>query len=217
MFERFLTLFILDDRPVFDEAKFEFIAVLENNHEQIKTEIVHLMETEKIPDLAQLSSEQKRLVTGNSWKSLMLKLYGVDIALNQKKTPITTAIFKEIPNVTTVFFSILEPQTSILPHRGPYKGVLRCHLAILVPTDSNLCWLQIHDQKYYWKESKCIVFDDTYVHEAHNCSQERRVVLFVDFLRDFPFPISLINRCFLYMIRISPFIQRVLNNVEKNH
>lgn len=37
-------------------------------------------------------------------------------------------------------------------------------------------------------------FDDSYVHEVWNDSDSPRVVLFVDFLRPLPFPLSLLNR-----------------------
>ena len=35
---------------------------------------------------------------------------------------------------TTAYFSILEPGTKIKPHNGVYKGVLRYHLGLIVPS-----------------------------------------------------------------------------------
>ena len=32
----------------------------------------------------------------------------------------------------------------------------------------------------YWEEGKCIIFDDSYEHEAWNKSDETRVVLIID-------------------------------------
>jgi len=38
-----------------------------------------------------------------------------------------------IPGSTTGFFSILSPHKHIPPHRGPWAGVLRLHLGLMVP------------------------------------------------------------------------------------
>ncbi len=47
--------------------------------------------------------------------------------------PRTAALMREIPGMTTAMFSILSPRKHILDHRGPYKGVLRYHLGLIVP------------------------------------------------------------------------------------
>ena len=36
----------------------------------------------------------------------------------------------------TAMISILSPRKHILDHRGPYKGVLRYHLGLIVPQDA---------------------------------------------------------------------------------
>jgi hypothetical protein len=37
----------------------------------------------------------------------------------------------------------LQPGKHLPPHRGPYKGLLRVHLAIDVPVDAEACWIEI--------------------------------------------------------------------------
>lgn len=76
-----------------------------------------------------------------------------------------------------VMFSVLEPGTHLLPHRGVTNTRLVLHLPLIVPPD---CALNVAGQLHEWREGRAIVFDDTYEHEAWNRSKETRVVLIAD-------------------------------------
>ncbi len=108
--------------------------------------------------------------------------------------PRTAALMREIPGMTTAMFSILSPRKHILDHRGPYKGVLRYHLGLIVPEDAEACRIRVGEDIRHWEEGKSMIFDDTFNHEVWNDTDETRVVLFVDVLRPLPFPESAINR-----------------------
>ena len=95
---------------------------------------------------------------------------------------------REIPGMTTAMFSILSPRKHILDHRGPYKGVLRYHLGLIVPEDAERCRIRVGEDVRHWEEGKSMIFDDTFNHEVWNDTDETRVVLFVDVLRPLPFP-----------------------------
>ena len=60
-----------------------------------------------------------------------------------------------------------------------------------------------------------MVFDDTHEHEAWNNSDKTRVVLFVDFIRDLPFPLSLLNKAMVKLISVSPFVQNAMSNLNE--
>ena len=117
--------------------------------------------------------------------------------------------------MTMAFFSILEPHTRLTPHRGPYKGVLRYHLGLIIPEPKEQCGLKVDDKVYHWEAGKSLIFDDTFIHEAWNDSNEKRVVLFIDFKRDFIFPINLLNNFMIKLIQVSPFIANVLKKLEQ--
>ena len=93
--------------------------------------------------------------------------------------PVTTRVVKSIPNLYQAMFSILEPGKSLVPHRSPYAGYVRCHLGLMMP-QSNPPRLRVMDQTYTWKEGEAALFDDNIEHEVCN---ESRVVLIVDILR----------------------------------
>jgi beta-hydroxylase len=115
--------------------------------------------------------------------------------------------------MTSAMFSILAGNKRLPPHRGPYKGVLRYHLGLKVPQPDR-CGIRVREQVARWEEGKELIFDDTYEHEAWNDGAEPRVVLFVDFLRPLPFPLSTVNRAVIRVISKSPFIQDAKGRLE---
>ena len=81
-------------------------------------------------------------------------------------------------------FSILAPRKRIPPHGGPYKGVLRYHLALMVPEPADQCGHPRRRRRARTgTEGESLVFDDTCEHEAWNDTDGTRVVLFVDLMR----------------------------------
>jgi beta-hydroxylase len=110
--------------------------------------------------------------------------------------------------------SILSPGKHILDHRGPYKGVLRYHLGLIVPQDAEACRIRVGEDVRHWQEGKSMIFDDTFNHEVWNDTDETRVVLFVDVLRPLPFPESWVNRAIVKAIGFSPFVLDAKRNQE---
>jgi aspartyl/asparaginyl beta-hydroxylase (cupin superfamily) len=102
---------------------------------------------------------------------------------NCLRCPATAAVLRAIPGVITGFFSILGPGKRLPPHYGPYRGVLRHHLALIVPEPLEKCGIRVDDQTRHWTEGQSLVFDDTYEHEAWNDTDGERVVLFLDIKR----------------------------------
>eukprot|EP00028_Trichosphaerium_sp_Am-I-7-wt_P004465 CAMPEP_0168534258 /NCGR_PEP_ID=MMETSP0405-20121227/17756_1 /TAXON_ID=498012 /ORGANISM="Trichosphaerium sp, Strain Am-I-7 wt" /LENGTH=153 /DNA_ID=CAMNT_0008560857 /DNA_START=218 /DNA_END=679 /DNA_ORIENTATION=+ len=81
-------------------------------------------------------------------------------------------------------FSVLAPKSHIKPHVGYYQyseKILRAHLGVVVPDG---CALKVNQEIQGWEEGKCMVFDDTFTHEAWNKSDKTRAVLMVDFMYD---------------------------------
>lgn len=106
--------------------------------------------------------------------------YGHVIAKNAQQVPETSSILNRISGLQTAFFSVFKPGLEISPHRGPYKGLLRVHLALIVPKNRDQCGLLVNNEAYHWTEVQCLIFDDTIEHSAWSRSEEERVVLFLD-------------------------------------
>ena len=90
-------------------------------------------------------------------------------------------------------FSILEPGKHLPPHRGPYNGVLRLHLGLIVPEPREQLGIRVDNDVYRWQEGEAVIFDDAYEHEAWNRTPHTRVVLFVDFRKPLRFPANVLQ------------------------
>jgi beta-hydroxylase len=194
----------------YDPAAFPWIRDLEASYPALREEALTLLESEEqVPEFKDISEEQARITRG-AWKTHLLYMYGHKIAANCRECPETTAAVESIPGMTTAMFSILAPQAHLTPHRGPFKGVLRYHLGLIVPTDASACAIRVKSDLRHWTEGLSLVFDDTHEHEAWNRSDQMRIVLFVDFLRAMPFPLSHLNRLMIRLIGGSPFVQNMM-------
>lgn len=204
---------LVENTPFLSTDCFTWTKELENNWQVIKQELdVILKATDKLPSFHEISQDQYNLSKDNQWKTYFLYGYGIKMSENCKYCPETTRLIEGVPGMKTAFFSILLPGKHIPEHRGPYKGVLRYHLALKVPQDRENCRIRVDDEFSCWSEGKGILFDDSYPHEVWNSTDEVRVVLFMDIVRPCKFPISLLNQLLIYCIRWSPFIQDARKN-----
>jgi beta-hydroxylase len=199
----------------FNTNCFPWIKALESRYPQIKSELDFLLKNKSVPDFTKVSEEQKRLVPENKWKMFIFAVYGKYIEQNCRLCPITSSTVRRIPGIRGAMFSILEPATHLSRHRGPYKGVLRCHLALIVPQDEKSCAIDVNGETRHWREGETMVFDDSFEHEAWNNSGQVRVVLFIDFERPLPVWLIPMNRFMLWLISISPVVRNILANLER--
>lgn len=199
--------------PFLPVDDFAWVEHLEKNAGPIRKELDELLtKPEIIPNFQDISKDQTNLTKDDKWKSFFLYGYGYKMENNCTLCPETTAIVEQIPGMFTAFFSVLSPGKHIPLHRGPYKGLLRCHLALIVPEPAEDCWIEVGGETSIWTENSCIVFDDTYKHRVENNTDRLRVVLFLDILRPLRFPGSWLNWIVLQLIRLSPFIQDARRN-----
>jgi beta-hydroxylase len=134
------------------------------------------------------------------------------MAENCRRCPETARLVEAVPGMKTAFFSMLGPRKSVPAHRGPWRGVLRYHLALVVPEPRAQCGIRVADQIGHWQEGKSLVFDDAYEHEVFNHTDGRRVVLFMDIVRPLRFPFSAANTWMIERIARSEFLSQLLNN-----
>lgn len=117
------------------------------------------------------------------WTIYPLKSYNQSIDEMQKIFPYTSKLINDCTDITTAFFSILKPHKHIPPHKGPTKSILRYHLTLKTPKDNKNCYIIVGGEKYHWVEGEGILFDETFLHEVYNDTDEERVVLFIDVKR----------------------------------
>jgi aspartyl/asparaginyl beta-hydroxylase (cupin superfamily) len=206
---------LVGDATFFPLERFPWVAHVEENWTVIREEAERLLEHQAdLANFQDISKDQIEITDDDRWKTFFIYGYGFEAMLGVEMCPRTAALMREIPGMTTAMISILSPRKHILDHRGPYKGVLRYHLGLIVPEDAESCRIRVGEDIRHWEDGKSLVFDDTFNHEVWNDTDETRVVLFVDVLRPLPFPESAINRAIIKAIGYSPFVLDAKRNQE---
>ncbi|WP_432947658.1 aspartyl/asparaginyl beta-hydroxylase domain-containing protein [Kribbella sp. CA-253562] len=205
----------LPDQPFFPEDTFPWGRRLEDHWKDIREELDALLaHRDALPNFQDISAKQSRLSNDDNWKTFFFAGYGLKVDANRRRCPRTAALIDEVPGLKTAFFSILGPGKHLPPHHGPYKGVVRYHLALKIPAPESACGITVGGVTAHWREGKSLVFDDTYLHEAWNKTEEDRVVLFVDVVRPLNFPYSVVNSVILWAIGRSGFAREAKNAHE---
>jgi ornithine lipid ester-linked acyl 2-hydroxylase len=195
------------DKTFFESQAFPWVREIEAASPQIRAELDALLQrVDEIPNFQDISVDQQRIAQGNQWKTFFLWAYGKSIDENRVLCPQTDRALRRIPGMKTAMFSILAPGKHIPAHKGPYKGVLRYHLGLIVPKPESQCRIRVGNDIRSWPEGGSLIFDDSHEHEVWNDANARRVVLFVDFLRPLPWPVSWLNRFFVWVIARTKYI-----------
>jgi beta-hydroxylase len=161
-----------------DPAGFAFVPMLEAAFPAILDEVRAL----DAADFVDSPDSLTRVAGGydeTGWRAFGLFGGGREEAANRARCPATAAACAAVPGMVNAGFSLFRPGTHLYPHRGEMPGVLRCHLPILVPAGDVA--LRAGDETRRWQPGRCLVFDDTFEHEAWNHGAADRVVLIVTF------------------------------------
>ncbi|WP_040489137.1 aspartyl/asparaginyl beta-hydroxylase domain-containing protein [Fulvimarina pelagi] len=194
--------------PVFPTDAFPWAREVESEWKLIRAELDKLLVRKgELPAFHEISSEVRSISSDKDWKTFFLCGYGIKSEEAIKQCPETWRILQKIPGLKSAMFSIFEPGKHLPPHRGPYNGVLRFHLGLIVPDEPDKVGIRIDDETHHWEEGKALIFDDAYEHEAWNHSDDVRVVLFVDFEKPLNQPAKATNKAILNMAMFTPFIR----------
>ncbi len=204
------------------------LAILEQNWDAIQKECRELMALgEQLPHIKRAGGRFTETgIHDIEWTTFMFKS-GRFLEENCRRAPETTALLRRIPGLSMAFFSILGPGQYIRPHWGYYKGFLRYHLGLVVPHNNadESCWIRVNDdrvaydkrdrsvieetEKYYWHEGEGILFDDTYLHDASNESDEARAVLYLDLRKPLPWYLHYPNVLFIWLVQFDSSVREI--------
>lgn len=199
--------------PIYDKAVFHWTQAIERDWRAIRAELDRVLaRKDDLPGFHELSTDVAVISQDRGWKTFFLCGYGFRSANNIKLCPHTWAACQNIPGLITVMFSILEPGKHLPPHRGPYNGVLRLHLGLIVPEPRQQLGIRVENEVYRWREGEAVIFDDAYAHEAWNRTPHTRVVLFVDFIKPLRQPARFLNWLLLHLAVFTPFIREGMDN-----
>lgn len=170
--------------PFYDRAQFPWLAEIEAATDIIREEmlaVLHEQARDFGPYIVQPQGTQAEYAP--RWKAYFLYRDGKRVDENCARCPKTAALMEkaplaEVPGAApVVFFSVLEPKTGIPPHTGVTNTRLIVHLPLVIP---GKCWFRVGNERREWRLGEALIFDDTIEHEAHNESDELRVLLIFD-------------------------------------
>ncbi len=120
----------------------------------------------------------------NSWRTISLKTWNIELYKNQNDFPLTNALIKKYPQIISASFNLLEPHSTILPHCGDTNAIYRCHLGLDIPEGLPHCGFRVKEDVREWKNGEWLVFMDAYNHEAWNHTSKDRYIFLIDVMRD---------------------------------
>ena len=166
--------------------KFPQFKILESNYENLLIELKEVLKND-ITKVFEPWIEKNLYEESNEegWDVAPLMIGGVPISDRCIKFPVLMDLVSNISGVMSVSYSLLKPDTHIVPHKGydDYsEKVLRFHMGMIIPKGD--IGIRVENEVRTWEEGKCFVFDDYMVHEAWNYTEEDRIVLIIDFLRE---------------------------------
>ena len=196
------------NKYIYDNAEFPWVAAVEREWRLIRRELDQVLTRKsELADFHEVMPDARRITSDSNWKTYYFLGYGVRAERAIKDCPETWRILQNVPGLKTAMFSILEPGKHLPAHKGPYNGVLRFHLGLIVPEPREKVTLRVVDQRAHWEEGKGIVFDDSYEHEVWNDTDGVRVVLFLDIVKPLRFPASFVNWLVLNLAPFTPFVR----------
>lgn len=169
----------------------EFIELehFENNFNEIRKELLALY-TKKLNITPYIQAQK----TGNKgldlltdsydWSAIHLYKGGECLENITNQCPATKAWLSAMPlpnmlgHTPEAFLSILKPKTIIKPHFGLSNLKVTVHIALSIP---NSCSIKVAGEQRHWCEGEILIFDDSFIHEASNNSDEVRIVFITEF------------------------------------
>ncbi len=195
--------------PVLDVRTFAWTSLLRDNWQAIRDEAQTVVLA--APSLASGSPDHRAIAALNKWQPYFLWGHGYAVAPNLARCPVTASMVARVPGLSSAFFSILAPGAHIPAQRGPTKGLLTCHLGLIVPRDGDVR-MRVGDRVVRWAEGETLLFDDTCEHEVWNDSSAMRAVLSIQLRRPLRQPGKWVADALLSIIRRSSVVQEARVN-----
>ncbi len=165
--------------PFLPEKLFPELAPLTDNWQVIRDEAINLKDNQHIQAAEKNNDAGFNSFFKSGWKRFYLKWYGASHPSAPALCPKTVALLQNIPSIKAAMFAELPPGATLNPHRDPYAGSVRYHLGLVTPNNDN-CYIDVDGERYSWRDGQCVLFDETYIHEAHNTTNSNRIILFCD-------------------------------------
>jgi beta-hydroxylase len=165
--------------PYLSASHFPEMQVVTDSWQVIREEALNMREQERIAASKNNNDAGFNSFFKTGWKRFYLKWYDAQHPSAAIYCPKTVEILRKIPSIKAAMFAELPPGAKLNPHRDPYGGSLRYHLGLTTP-NHNECFINVDGVPYSWRDGEAVMFDETYIHEAYNRTDQDRIILFCD-------------------------------------
>ena len=154
----------------------------------------------KVPRFHDIMPEQADISAndGLDWRMFVLKAYDMGVPANLARMPVLSRLLAECPEVKSAAISFLAPRKHIPSHRGPFRGIMRFHLGLVIPRQADgrpATIMMIDHQEKRITDGEGMLWDDTYPHEVINNADEARIALLLDVWRPgMPWDMEILSR-----------------------
>lgn len=172
----------LPNKPLLEADSMPNLTLLRDNWEVMRDEAMALAENDQISASTGMNDAGFNSFFRTGWKRFYIKWYNDYHPSALEQCPKTVEILKQVPEVKAAMFASLPGGATLKPHRDPFAGSLRYHLGLVTPNDDD-CYILVDGEKHSWRDGKDVLFDETFIHEAHNKTEKPRIIFFADIRR----------------------------------
>ena len=174
------------NKPLLNPEAIDDLKIIRENWEVIRDEALKLSADGKIRSATGLNDVGFNSFFRAGWTRFYLKWYEDYLPTAVEQCPKTVEILKKTKLINAAMFASLPPGGVLKEHRDPYAGSLRYHLGLVTP-NSDDCYILVDGQRHSWRDGKDVLFDETFIHEAHNNTDQQRIIFFADVHREMRF------------------------------
>jgi len=176
----------LPNKALLNVNDIDDLQILRDNWQVIRDEALQLSSDGKIKASTGLNDAGFNSFFRAGWTRFYLKWYDDYLPSANAQCPKTVELLKQTPSVKAAMFAALPPDAKLNRHRDPYAGSLRYHLGLITP-NSDDCYILVDGNKHSWRDGQDVLFDETFIHEAYNKTDQHRIILFADVHRPMKF------------------------------
>lgn len=201
---------------ILDADRFPELALLQLNWQTMRDEALalheqHYFDRIRRPGTPGYYDVGFRTFFKYGWSHFYLRWYGYTHHSARSLCPKTVAILARVPTLNGAMFASLPPGAKLTRHADPMACSLRYHLGLATPNSDN-CYISIDGIKHSWRDGKVLMFDETYLHEASNDTDQPRLILMCDIKRPTNVLGTLVNMLYMALPRLS-----VVPNTDVDH
>lgn len=167
--------------------------ILEENYEMIYEELQQLLyEEERENEFTEyvgdgINSDKASMTNSDGqWKVFYFWQQFIENTDNTSRCPKTFKLLQNLKEKGLILsgmvcFSSIMPGTEILVHTGPSNMRLTCHLGLCGCTKDTI--ITVGTESSPFKQSKCIIFDDSFLHGVSKILKKRSKNIINDIIR----------------------------------